>query len=231
MIAGVCMHRSSYKWLVHLKLLRPWLIIVRALWCVLVLKHDWIWRVTLPLSRQNSCMQNPLQTTHRVASGYFHLKCIQLSACILDRPLGMVSGRQWSSLSVGTVLPSAFQQHCSSEDCRASYQEGSLSIHYKSLIQTSYGTLCSGFQHTTSLVLSVSQPIKPELLSSSWYFRLPLVGKPPADTMQHKKDDRKRKREDGSQNGPTVGQLTSHIANKQVRSAQYEKLKHKAKVC
>ena len=49
--------------------------------------------------------------------------------------------------------------------------------------------------------------------------------------MQHKKDDKKRKREAGTQNGPTVGQLTSHIANKQVRSAQYEKLKHKAKVC
>jgi len=55
---------------------------------------------------------------------------------------------------------------------------------------------------------------------------------------EHKKDkndkmdknDKKRKREPGSE-ASTVGQLTSHISNKQVRSEQYAKLKHKAKVC
>lgn len=46
-----------------------------------------------------------------------------------------------------------------------------------------------------------------------------------------KEDSKKRKREPiGSIDGPTVGQLTSHIANKQVRAEQYAKLKHKAKV-
>ncbi|CAL8464898.1 g4433 [Coccomyxa elongata] len=45
-----------------------------------------------------------------------------------------------------------------------------------------------------------------------------------------KEDSKKRKREPiGSIDGPTVGQLTSHIANKQVRAEQYAKLKHKAK--
>ncbi len=47
--------------------------------------------------------------------------------------------------------------------------------------------------------------------------------------VEHKKDSKKRKRETGV-DGPTVGQLTSHITNKQVRSEQYAKLKHKAKV-
>ena len=45
-----------------------------------------------------------------------------------------------------------------------------------------------------------------------------------------KKDDRKRKGEASGQPAPTVGQLTSGIANKQVRAEQYAKLKHKAKV-
>ncbi len=46
-----------------------------------------------------------------------------------------------------------------------------------------------------------------------------------------KEDSKKRKREPiGSIDGPTVGQLTGHIANKQVRAEQYAKLKHKAKV-
>jgi hypothetical protein len=46
----------------------------------------------------------------------------------------------------------------------------------------------------------------------------------------HKQVDKKRKRETSGQPAPTVGQLTSQISNKQVRSEQYAKLKHKAKV-
>lgn len=51
------------------------------------------------------------------------------------------------------------------------------------------------------------------------------------DKKDGKDDSKKRKREPiGSIDGPTVGQLTSHIPNKQVRAEQYAKLKHKAKV-
>lgn len=47
--------------------------------------------------------------------------------------------------------------------------------------------------------------------------------------MSVEKKEKKRKRPDHG-HGPTFGQLNSHIRNKQVRSEQYAKLKHKAKV-
>ena len=47
--------------------------------------------------------------------------------------------------------------------------------------------------------------------------------------MSAREPSRKRKREGGKEKA-TVGQLTSHIKNKQVRSDQYGKLRHKAKV-
>lgn len=40
----------------------------------------------------------------------------------------------------------------------------------------------------------------------------------------------KKRKWEGEKEKPTVGQLTSSIKNKQVRSEQYDKLKHKAKV-
>ena len=42
--------------------------------------------------------------------------------------------------------------------------------------------------------------------------------------------DQKRKRKREEKSKATVGQLTSGIKNKQVRSEQYGKLRHKAKV-
>ena len=47
--------------------------------------------------------------------------------------------------------------------------------------------------------------------------------------MSAQEQNRKRKREEKGK--ATVGQLTSGIKNKQVRSEQYGKLRHKAKVC
>ncbi len=47
--------------------------------------------------------------------------------------------------------------------------------------------------------------------------------------MSAREPNKKRKR-DGGKEKATVGQLTSHIRNKQVRSDQYGKLRHKAKV-
>ena len=47
--------------------------------------------------------------------------------------------------------------------------------------------------------------------------------------MSAREPSKKRKREGGKEK-PTVGQLTSHIKNKQVRADQYGKLRHKAKV-
>jgi predicted MPP superfamily phosphohydrolase len=46
---------------------------------------------------------------------------------------------------------------------------------------------------------------------------------------ENKKEIKKKRKREGDF-APTIGQLTSHIKNKQVRSEQYAKLKHKAQV-